>query len=111
MKNQSIYLTENEKVCKRSITPRPKKVNLHIRQPFTVGEIAQICLYALSILIGTFGNTLVMKYFSFGEVSVRAGSRFVVVLAAIDTVSSLWVPILYIIINLLYWYELKKLQV
>ena len=106
MKNGSMYFTEDKEVCNRSITPHPEIISLGVRQPFTVSEIAQICIYALSILIGTCGNALVIKYFSFGDASIRAGSRFVVILAAIDIVSSLWLPGYYIVINISYRFHL-----
>ena len=48
--------------------------------------------YLLNILIGSIGNALVVKYFAAGDTSTRAGSRFVIVLAVVDFVSSIWIP-------------------
>ena len=51
-----------------------------------------MCLYSINILLGTIGNALVARYFEFGERSIHLGSRFVVVLALVDFVSSIVIP-------------------
>ena len=44
------------------------------------------------ILIGTIGNVLVIKYFASGNGSSRPGSRFVIALAVVDIIQSIWTP-------------------
>ena len=100
--DENLYWTENEEVCNKSILPSTDKIRLSIRQPFTVIEITTSCMYVLTIVIGTFGNVLVVKYFAQGEASARPGSKFVVVLAVIDFVSSLWMPGIAIVGDILY---------
>ena len=51
-----------------------------------------IILFSFVFLSGTLGNAFVMKSFAFGSESERAGSRFVIVLAAVDVLTSIWVP-------------------
>ena len=100
--NKSFYWTENETVCNKSTRQQPIQWTLTARLPFNYKDILQLCIYSVTILIGTFGNLLVVKYFAFGELSSHPGSRFVVVLAVIDFVSSLWIPVFVPIVEILY---------
>ena len=104
-KTSGLYWTEDETVCNRSIYPRSEKWNFRVRSPFQVHEIVQLCLYPLNALIGTVGNVLVIKNFASANSQGRPGSRFVIVLAAIDFVSSLWLPsyVLLHILNQGFW--------
>ena len=51
-----------------------------------------IVLFSFVFLSGSCGNAFVMRSFAFGSESEKAGSGFVTILAAVDVVSSVWVP-------------------
>ena len=90
--NESLYLTEDEEICNRSIPYISKEITINVREPLTKNEIASICLYIIALVTGTFGNALVIKHFAQGDTSNRPGSRFVIILAANDIVTSIWLP-------------------
>ena len=96
-KRKNIYWTKNELVCNKSIPPQHVPLSLSARKPFEIREIIEICLYSLTILVGTVGNALVMKHFASANVSGRPGSRFVIVLAGVDFLSSIWIPCFFIV--------------
>ena len=90
LEQEKIYRSEDESICYRSI--QPVTWSLSERPPFNVRDIVKICLYSLNLLVGTVGNALVIKYFASGDASGRPGSRFVIVLAGVDFISSIWLP-------------------
>ena len=94
-KNNDFYWTEDAAVCNRSI-PKVLEFSLSKRPPFSIMDIISITLYSLAILIGTVGNVLVIKFFATGDASNHPGSMFVIVLAVVDFISSIWVPLLQI---------------
>ena len=96
-KNTSIYYTRNKKVCSKTNSPKAVPWSLSVRPAFTVKDIVGLSFYSLLILLGTVGNVLVVNYFAFGNASDRPGSRFVVILAVVDFVSSIWVPVQFIL--------------
>ena len=59
---------------------------------FNTGTVAIFILYTLVFLCGTIGNALVIKYNISSSTTKRNGSKFVVVLAIVDLISSIWVP-------------------
>ena len=91
-KNSSLYLTGDESICNKSVQIEPVPWSWKLRKPFRDMEISQLCIYPLNMLVGTIGNALVIRYFTSTDVSVRPGSRFVVVLAVIDFVTSIIIP-------------------
>ena len=96
-----LYWTNDQTICDRCPRPDPKKWSFKFGQPFKVEEIVQICLYIINMLLGTSGNAFVIKNFASEDKLMRPGSRFVIVLAAIDFVSCVWIPS-YFIIKMLY---------
>ena len=91
---KNIYWTNDQTICKRA-SNFSKIRNLsfsHPLRPINGRKIAMLCLYLLTIVIGTIGNGFVVKYFAFGDASGRPGSRFIVVLAIVDFVTSIWIP-------------------
>ena len=91
-KQKDLYWTAAERVCNKSIRPRPQQFSLRERKPFTTTEVIFLCLYSLNILIGTLGNAWVVKNFATGDESRCAGSLFVIVLAMVDCVTSMLIP-------------------
>ena len=83
-----LYWTADKEVCNRSIRPNSVRSSSSIIPPLSMKEMLDISLHSLVMIIGTIGNALVVKYFAFGDISIWPGSRFVVVLAVIDFVSS-----------------------
>ena len=64
------------------------------RRPFKRTEIFVLSLYAFVILVGTVGNGLVIQKFFVNR--DKPGSRFVLVLAMIDMITSIWIPMIFI---------------
>ena len=87
--SNNIYSTKDEAICNKST---PQVLNLSMRRPYTVTETVQLCIFSLTVLIGTIGNGLVVKYFASENVQSRPGSRFVIVLGFLDCISSIWIP-------------------
>ena len=65
-----------------------------LRKPYTTREIVSLTVYAFVFLSGTIGNGLVIKLF-LTKVNIP-GSRFVIVLAGVDLLASIWVPLYFI---------------
>ena len=99
--DENLYWTEDASVCNASIRPQSVPWGLAGRQPSNLRDILKLSFYSVQIFIGTIGNALVVKHFAFGDVSIRPGARFVVVLAMLDFVSSIWFPGL-VIVDTLY---------
>ena len=72
----------------------PLTIPLSVRQPFTASEIIAVTLYALVLIAGTIGNGILI--FSFITKRDQPGMRFVIILAAVDMLSSIWVPLNFI---------------
>ena len=72
----------------------PVTISLSYRQSFTPSDITAITLYTLSLIAGTIGNGIVIL--SFIAKRNQPGMRFVVILAAVDMLSSIWVPLAFI---------------
>ena len=100
--NNSLYWSDDDEVCSRSTRPNSIQWTLSVREPLTVVEIVELCMYSLCILIGTFGNAFVVQYFAFKDPSDHPGSRYVIVLAVIDFVSSIWIPVFLDMVEILY---------
>ena len=97
MWNGGLYRTGNKVVCSRNPQPLAKEISLSLRQPLSILEKVYISLLSLTFPIGTIGNLLVMWYFALENKVIRPGSRFVIVLAFIDFISSIWIPSIHII--------------
>ena len=63
---------------------------LSLRQPYSRDDIARMILYSFIFVSGTVGNGWVIKMFL--EASKHPGSRFVIILAALDFFSSILYP-------------------
>ena len=64
------------------------------RGPFTSFQYFLLSLYAFVILVGTVGNGMVIK--TFYENRDQPGSRYVLVLAFVDFITSIWIPVMMI---------------
>ena len=53
-------------------------------------EIVLLVLYSFVFIVGTFGNGLVIRSFAS---NTAAGAKFVVALAAVDFLTSIWAPL------------------
>ena len=69
----------------------PIPYQLSLRRPFSVDEISQLILYSMIFVSGTLGNGLVINVFR--KATDRPGSRFVIILAVIDLVTSVITPL------------------
>ena len=96
-----LYYTRHQAVCNKSIHPDLNSFNLNVRQSFSVNELLQLCLYSTNFLVGAVGNALVIRKFGVEDNVGRPGSRFVIILAFLDLVSSILIPGV-IIIQILY---------
>ena len=69
------------------------------RDPFTRTEIFLLAMYVFVFLAGTVGNGMVIKVF-YGNRD-QPGSRYVLVLATVDLITSIWIPttIIGVIVN------------
>ena len=76
-------------------TPIP--MSLSLRVPFTQKEIFLLFMYVCVSLIGTVGNGMVIR--TFHRKQDQPGSRFVLILAVVDCVTSIWIPVTMIGIN------------
>ena len=101
MKNENMYFTMDKIVCDKSIHPPTVPWSSEFRLSYTTTDIIELCFFSFAILVGTVGNTLVIKHFAFGDSSDRPGSRLVIVLAVIDFVSSIWIPSI-VLIRIIY---------
>ena len=79
-------------------------ISIFQRNGLSKQEIATIVLFSFVFLSGTCGNAFVIKSFATGRQSERAGSRFVIILAAVDIVASIWVPF-YTITRVLFYFS------
>ena len=61
---------------------------------YALMQVSLVVLYSLVALLGTIGNTLVVKWFGEKNMRQKAGNKMVVVLAVNDFVSSIIVPFL-----------------
>ena len=61
------------------------------RAPFTQAEVLLLFMYVLVFLIGTVGNGVVIKIFY--DNRDQPGSRCVLMLAIVDCISSIWIPV------------------
>ena len=97
--NESIYWTEDEGACNRSKSQskRVEPITLGARPPFKPLEILEFSIISLEFFIGTIGNALVIRTFVSPDALNRPGSKFIIVLACVDFLSSLWIPFLNII--------------
>ena len=84
----------------------PIAYTLSMRRPYTVSDISQLIRFLVIFLSGTIGNGMVIQ--SFIEASERPGSRFVIALAAIDSITSLLSPLQSISIIIYDGYPLGK---
>ena len=100
-----LYWTEDEAICKRNTIPYHKELTLSVRQPFTRREIIELFIASVILLVGTFGNGLVIKSFASGDASKHPGSRFVIVLAFVDIISSIWNPTTIVIVDVVYFFS------
>ena len=66
-------------------------MSVSVKGPFMAPEKFLLFLNAFVLLTGTLGNALLIKKFYAN--SVQSGSRFVLLLAAVDFVTSIWVPV------------------
>ena len=64
---------------------------MSFRKPFNGAEIALLLLYSFVLVTGSIGNGMVIK--TFLASSDKPGSRFVICLAIIDLISSVWIPV------------------
>ena len=69
----------------------PVSMSPSYRGPFTQTEIVLLFMYVFVLLVGTVGNGLVIKTFYANR--DRPGSRYVLVLAMIDLITSIWIPL------------------
>ena len=60
------------------------------RRPYNAHDVSQLSLYTFVFVSGTIGNAIVIR--SFIGASDQPGSRFVVALATIDFLASVYVP-------------------
>ena len=68
-------------------------ISLAFREPLTTLQIAKLTLYSFVVVTGTFGNGWVIKLMYKNQSNY--GSRFIIALAAVDMVSSLWIPFIW----------------
>ena len=68
----------------------PVDYSLSYRGPYLWEDYTQITLYAFICATGTFGNGMIVN--SFLQSINKPGSRFVIALAALDLISSIWIP-------------------
>ena len=68
----------------------PVNYKLSHREPYDWEDKTQLTLYAFIFVTGTLGNGLVVK--SFLQTPDQPGSRFVIALAVVDCISSVWIP-------------------
>ena len=61
-----------------------------LREPFTRTEIFVLFMYVFVFLIGTVGNGMVIRIFYVN--GDQLGSRYVLVLAFVDLITSIWIP-------------------
>ena len=67
----------------------PVPIPLSLRPPLLQDEIVLLTLYSFVFIVGTVGNGFVIHSFAS---NTAAGSRFVVALAIVDLITSIWVP-------------------
>ena len=79
---------------------------------YALMQVSLVVLYSLVALLGTIGNTLVVKWFGEKNMRQKAGNKMVVVLAVNDFVSSIIVPLLRIayVIRLNHFSEIVVLR-
>ena len=82
--------------------PITKVYHLSLRRPYDTSDTVEMTLYLFIFISGTVGNGVVIR--SFLQARDQPGSRFVVSLAFIDLISSIWVPMMNIILVI---YEYK----
>ena len=66
-------------------------MSVSVKGPITAPEQFLLLLNAFIFLTGTIGNGVLIK--KFYSNSVQAGSRFVLVLAVVDFITSIWIPL------------------
>ena len=75
--------------------------NSNTDRNFKDSDIIYLTLYGIMIPLGAIGNGLTIKFFRFSPRWAHAGTKLLVVLAANDLVSSIYVPLekMYLIYN------------
>ena len=63
---------------------------LSLRRPWNGEDMTKVILYSIVFVTGTIGNGLVIR--SFLQAVDKPGSRFVIALAVVDLIASVWVP-------------------
>ena len=92
-----IYLTSNNDVFVLDLEEKPVNFKISFVGPH-YKTAAWITIYGFIFIAGTIGNWLVIK--SFLTKSAQPGCRFVVALALVDFISSIWIPLLNIVLAL-----------
>ena len=70
---------------------KPVSFKISYLGPYRITTVAQVTFYSVIFVTGTIGNGFVIK--SFLAEPEQPGSRFVVILALTDLLSSIWVPL------------------
>ena len=69
-------------------------MSLALQKPLTSLQVMQLAFYSFVIVTGTIGNGWVIKMIY--KDGTNPGSRFIIALALVDMISSIWVPFLWI---------------
>ena len=96
------YWTDDREICMSSLLSS-NTISWKIIAPMTHSDIWELGAYSINILLGTIGNALVIKHFASSDGLQRPASRFVIILAGVDFLSSIWIPG-YIITRKLYFF-------
>ena len=103
-----LYWTDDIGICNRSQLIGPIiPLDFGVKEHFSGKEILLLTVYILGLLLGTIGNALVIKQFVSFDAHEHPGSRFVIVLAGVDFVSSIWLPFLDIVYT---FYDFKVIK-
>ena len=92
-----IHHTSNKDVFVLDLEEEPVNFKISFVGPH-YHTAAWITVYGLIFITGTIGNGIVIK--SFLAKSAQPGCRFVVALALVDLISSIWIPLINIVLAL-----------